>query len=157
MKEVKKFLRKHPPTEVQVRGARGQNMVCFLLKGRLALLGPKKDVLYILLFVDNWNSTRFIPDKHIAFMDMLFKIEDVIDHAFEPSRFLEELTYTPEVSGDAHYKIWIDGILVYETELDSRCDKARNQFLKERKRGLITFNHLRVIDTNGNRTDFIFN
>ena len=157
MKEVLKFLKKNKPLEVTVVGPHGEKSQGYLLSNRLAVLGPKRDVLYLLNFVDGYNSSRYIPKDHVAILDQLFHIDETIEQLFEPTRFMEELTHIPDSYGDDHYRIWIDGVLVSETTNSYKAEQARDLFLKERKRKNIEFEHLMMKDPQNNRTDFLFN
>lgn len=155
MKEVRKFLRKNKPLEVEITGARGERSRGYLLPNRLAVLGPKKDILYPLSYVTDHNASRYIPDKHVAILDELFKIDDVIEYILEPDRFMDELTYSHDVDDDK-FTIEIDGQWIYISTSSMRCDKARNSYLRERKLGNIKFDHMKIMSPMGYRTDFIF-
>ena len=156
MKEVRKFLKKNQPIDVEVLGAHGEHSWGYMLSNRLGVLGPKKDILYLLSYVDGYNVSRFIPSKHVVILDDLFKIDEVIEHVFEPTRFMEELTHIPEARIHDWYRIWIDGELVFSTQSVRKCNNARDSYLRERKIGKVDFKHMKMLDPAGNRTDFTF-
>lgn len=157
MKAINKFLKKNPPMEVEVETARGGRETCLLLSNRLAILDHKKRWFYHLSYVGNHTSSTFIPDKHVAFLDELFKIDDVIDAALEPDRFMDEITYESEGIKPHKFVIYIDGEEVYSTTSGSKCNRMRDEYIHEQKVGNMSFNHLKVVDPDNEKVDFLFN
>lgn len=155
MKEVKKFLKNNPPIQVEVLGTHGKREHCYLLRGRLAILGPKKDILYTLSYVSDHNASRYIPNQHVSFMEELFKIDETVEYILEPVRFMQELEYTSEVKEEM-FTIEIDGEEVYRNATSYKCDRARDSYLKERKKGNVDFKHMKITNPKGERTDFTF-
>ena len=156
MKKVKAYLKKNKPLEVKVTGDRGQVVPGLLLSDKLVLLNEKKDVLHLLSPIGTHNSTRTVLEGHVALLETLFKIDDTIEHAFEPDRFLTELT-KKSGSTEEMFEIVIDGELVYKNISGRKADKQRNSYLRERKLGDIKFNHMRITSPDGLNTDYLFN
>lgn len=155
MKEARKFLRKHRPTKVDVLKPNGETVIGYLLTTSVAMLGAKRDVLYPLSYVDEYHEGN-IKAGHVVLGGGIFKIDDVIEHSLEPDRFLEVLTQIDDRIVEDWFIITIDGQEVHRTISSSKSSRARNQYLRERKRGKIKFNHMRIVDPAGNLTDFVF-
>jgi len=74
----------------------------------------------------------------------------------ESDRFMDELTYVQERIVEDWFIITIDGIEVDRVNSGYKSNRARDQYLRERKDGNISFKHLKQVDPAGNRTDFTF-
>lgn len=151
---VNKYLRTLGSIEVVVRIGDG-SMNMLLHPNKLLLISKSHEELYVLNPMKPYEFDR-MPEGKLRMLDWLFTIEEVIQLSKKPDRFLSVLTTLPLVRAKMYY-IYIDGELAYKSMSGRTWTRTRDQYMKERKVGKITFDHLQTVDPEGKETDFLFN